>query len=285
MEIPGSISSEDWEKIPIKEKVDTWIRSVYPGSRSSPSSHSSGDPFIPKFPPHPKLGEIEWGRLPTRHEYKFAHRLWSLPNAALEYYDIETQQNYLEPRNRTEEFLTRNVYADLVDSKHQHYQQPFPPRELSNNFPNAHAPFDAEGWEYVSLDELAPAKLQVTAEGVSIAGRNKKARWLKQELLDELAKRNQPRDKKSTVNELKEELFAFQANHENDLNIQVGIYPRQGLDQWGIKKRGHVDSCADADYGDTGEDYLSPFRLYTWALHLSPYNPTYWVSRAYLFHQ
>lgn len=224
-------------------------------------------------------------RCPQYTNTKFTHRLWSLPNATLEYCDLETQQNHLETRNRTEEFLTRNVYADLVDGKHQHNRQQFSRRELSNNFPNAHAPFDAEGWEYEFLGELAPAKRQVTADDVSIAGRNKKARWLKQELLDELPNRNKPRDKKATINDLKDELFAFQAIHENDLNNQVGIYPRHGLDQWGIEQRGHVDSCADADYGDTSEDNLSPFRLYTWALHLSPFNPTYWVSRAYLFHQ
>jgi len=91
--------------------------------------------------------------------------------------------------------LTRNVYADLVDGKHQHYRQPFSRRELSKNFPNAHAPFDAEGWEYELLGELAPAKRQVTADDVSIAGRNKKARWLKQELLDELANRQAARQK------------------------------------------------------------------------------------------
>ncbi len=70
MEIPVSISSEDWEKIPIEEKVKKWIESTYPGSLSSTSARSSADPFIPKFPPHPKLGGIEWGPLPTIHEYK-----------------------------------------------------------------------------------------------------------------------------------------------------------------------------------------------------------------------
>ena len=251
--------------------------------------------------PRPVLNDFDWGPLPTKHDYKFAHRLWSLPNKTLEYHDYRTKERYRTPRRDSpEEFLVRNVYADLVDGKNAHYMGPWPAEELATRYPYAHAPPGeegaegeegverVEGWTYQQLGELAPIRRYPSVDEVLIAGRKKKGRWLKRELTDQLELRgfgSRWRDEKWTVPRCKEELYAYEATNGLVPDSSVDIFPRQELTEWGIEQRGHVDSCVDADYGSIGEDCLSPFRLYTWALHLSPYNPTYWVSRAYLFHQ
>lgn len=246
------------------------------------------DPFIPKKLPYTDLGGIDWGPLPTKHEYKLAHRLWSLPNSTLEYQDWGNRVNYPVQRDRTEEFLTRNVYADLIDSRSHSFERPCHPDELVIKFPVAHAPADAEGWTYEHLGDLAPARRHPAIDDVLVAGKNMKARWLKPELLAELQRRgfgNRPQGEKWTVKRCKEELFAYQASQTTVPDGQVNVFPRHELGHWGIEQRGHIDNCTDADNGESEEGYLSPFRLYTWALHLSPYNPAYWVFRAYLFHQ
>ena len=261
------------------------------GPLPAPSPHTEPDPpdpFIPKKLPYPDHGGIDWGPLPTKHEYKFAHRLWSLPNSTLEYQGWGNRVKYPVQRDRTEEFLTRNVYADLIDSRSQSFERTCHPDELAIKFPNAHAPAGTEGWTYEQLGDLAPARRPPAVDNVLIAGKNMKARWLKAELLTELQRRgfgNRPQDEKWTVKRCKQELFAYQANQATIPDSRVNIFPRHELGHWGIKQRGQIDNCADADNGESQEGYLSPFRLYTWALHLSPYNPAYWVSRAYLFHQ
>ena len=54
-----------------------------------------GNPFNLSFLlPRPVLDDFDWGSLPTKHDYKFAHRLWSLPNQMLEYYDYDTKARY-----------------------------------------------------------------------------------------------------------------------------------------------------------------------------------------------
>ena len=286
---PASGSTEVLDEVRIQRKIDEWMDGTMPNSTSEPSSRKSSDPLVSQFPPRPNdLGEIEWGRLPTKHEYQFAHRLWSLPNSTLEFVDGEKQENYPEERNRTEEFLTRNVYANLINGLPSHCERPCLPSQVGIEFHNPHAPLDAEGWTYDRLGELAPARRHPAIGEVLVAGKNAKAKWLKQDLKDQLAMRNfgnQPADEKWTVKRLKDELFAYQANLESISDGEVEIYPRHELREWGVEQRRPIDSCADTDYGITGADYLSPFRLYTWALHLSPFNPTYWVSRAYLFHQ
>ena len=281
------METEGSEGNAFQRRVDRYIDSNNPAPTSDPSLPPDTAQY-PLFPPHPEFDEIEWGPLPTKHQYKFAHRLWSLPNSTLEYFDYEEKENYPNTRDRPSEFLTRNVYADLMNSRHPQIEQPIPPDQLAQTFPNPQAPDGADGWTYEELGELAPARLHPTVNDVLVGGRNMKSRWLKQELLDELQRRNfgtRPQDERWTVKRCKDELFAHQAARETTRDSQTDIHPRHGLGEWGIPQRGHVDSCADTDRGGPAEDQLSPFRLYTWALHLSPYNPTYWVSRAYLFHQ
>ncbi|KAI9840669.1 MAG: hypothetical protein M1837_001393 [Sclerophora amabilis] len=59
----------------------------------------------------------------------------------------------------------------------------------------------------------------------------------------------------------------------------ASLLPRSDLSKWGIKRKDNFAIPYRA-----GPSY-SAFDLYTWAIHLSPYNPTYWISRAYLYYQ
>ena len=287
-------NAPDWENTPAEGDEPT--------PDPEPSLNDEYDAFnLSTILPRPLLNDFDWGPLPTKHDYKFAHRLWSLPNKTLEYYDYRTKERYGTPRrDSAEEFLVRNVYADLVEGKNAHYMGPWPAEELATRYPDAHAPPGeegseggegverVEGWTYQQLGELAPVRRYPAADEILIAGRKKKGRWLKRELTDQLELRgfgNRWRDENWTVARCKEELYAYEATKGLVPDSAVDIFPRQELTDWGVKQRRHVDSCVDADYGSVAEDCLSPFRLYTWALHLSPYNPTYWVSRAYLFHQ
>ena len=286
---PASGSTDIVDEGRLHQRIDNWVDETRTNSISEPSIRKSSDPFVPAFPPRPAdLGEIAWGPLPTKHEYKFAHRLWSLPNSTLEYLDSAREENYPVERDRPEEFLTRNVYADLINGVPSFYDRPCPLDRVATEFRNAHAPHNAEGWTYDQLGELAPARRHTAISDVLVAGKDMKSKWLKKDLQDQLEIRKfgrRPKDENWIVRRCKEELFTYQANQQTVSDGQATLYPRQELGEWGIEQRRPVDKCADADYGNTGADYLSPFRLYTWALHLSPYNPTYWVSRAYLFHQ
>ena len=183
------------------------------------------------------------------------------------------------------------MYTDLVDGKNSLFMGPWPAEELPTRYRQAQAPpgpLGAEGWTYQELGELAPVRRHPAVDEILIAGRKKNGRWLKRELTEQLELRNfdnRWRDEKWTVQRCKEELYAYEADRGTAPDNSVDIFPRQELTEWGIEQRGHVDDCVDGKYKSTSEHCLSPFRLYTWALHLSPYNPTYWVSRAYLFHQ
>ncbi|KAI9750601.1 MAG: hypothetical protein M4579_006397 [Chaenotheca gracillima] len=58
-----------------------------------------------------------------------------------------------------------------------------------------------------------------------------------------------------------------------------GLYKLPDLSKWGVKRE---------------DDYVIPYKpgpvytawdLYTWAIYLSPYNPVFWISRAYYYYQ
>lgn len=55
--------------------------------------------------------------------------------------------------------------------------------------------------------------------------------------------------------------------------------PRADLGDWGIRRQGQFILDVQSDYGLNALDCL------TWAILLGGYNPTYWVSRAYLFYE
>ena len=56
-------------------------------------------------------------------------------------------------------------------------------------------------------------------------------------------------------------------------------YKLVDLPQWGLHRKGQ--SLMSLRRGGI----LDPIAMYTWALELSPYNPSYWLSRAYLYYQ
>lgn len=77
------------------------------------------------------------------------------------------------------------------------------------------------------------------------------------------------------------EMFAHKIS-QHQLDSHVNLFQRQNLDSWGLVRRGRdIIRCQD----DLINARPNPFRLYTWALHLSPFNPAYWVSWAYMLYQ
>lgn len=65
----------------------------------------------------PLLDKIEWGPLLNKRGCEFAQLLQSIPDSRLERASAAAD-GYLDPRNYPAEFLTRNVYANLIERRY-----------------------------------------------------------------------------------------------------------------------------------------------------------------------
>ncbi|KAJ5825985.1 hypothetical protein N7474_003123 [Penicillium riverlandense] len=105
--------------------------------------------------------------------------------------------------------------------------------------------------------------------------------WTNPVLNAELRKRGLP-----VAKPMKEKLSAKDARKENQnclINDELArcysFQSQSDLSHWGIDRpeKYKVNPATDTD--------LTPLDMYTFAIHLSPYNPTYWLSRAYCHYQ
>lgn len=239
----------------------------------------SGNPFPSlAFPPGPEHIQQDWGPLPTKREYRKAHALWSRPNNML---DAPDDAPYSDARTEATEFLTRNVYAHLEARGFD-----LPPTEDEWE-PQAQFRFEAGDpalWTYEELGCTAPNRRNVPVDEMLISGkRNRYHLWTVELLRNELKARellNRAKKEKWLKQRMIDELFAYEQGRPDQDGVEGELCLRQSLGRWGIE-RGAQDITACQDQNGR----LSPLHLYTWALHLSPYNPTYWISRAYLFYQ
>lgn len=105
--------------------------------------------------------------------------------------------------------------------------------------------------------------------------------WTNPVLNAELRKRGLP-----VAKPMKEKLSAKDARRENQdrlINDELAkcysFQSQSDLSHWGINRpeKYRVHPATDRD--------MTPLDIYTFAIHLSPYNPSYWLSRAYCHYQ
>ncbi|MCJ1366531.1 hypothetical protein MMC16_005660 [Acarospora aff. strigata] len=233
----------------------------------------------PVWPPKPNLfDEVSWGDLPSTDDYRVAYRVWGLP-------DVNLAPNGVTQNNDPPSVLVRNVYDHILANR---FLRPPDGQAID---PNAQmnvgnvGSVGPQGWSYDQIyPDAAPRPAVLRKEDLEVDGHGWKADkpriwWNKGRLVEALRRRKLADAGK--VADLKDRLFEDERQkrqraqqHQSD-----GRLPRASLQGWGIERVRQF--ILKLERGTT----LSPLDMYTWAILLSPYNPTYWTSRAYLFYQ
>jgi hypothetical protein len=102
----------------------------------------------------------------------------------------------------------------------------------------------------------------------------------KAELVAEAESRGLVFPRNATVDTLKKKIHVDEKQKiEQRREDARNFLPLEDLSSWGIRR------STKYLLNLTGDAELSPLHIYTWAILLSPYNPAYWTSRAYLYYQ
>ncbi|EEP82905.1 predicted protein [Uncinocarpus reesii 1704] len=251
-------------------------------------------PPPPAFPERPDLfNEVEWGPFPTDQHIRLAYKLWYLQDGR-----VKTERLWrasdppLGPEDdHPDTCLARNVYESLMQSytlppnrQQQDIYAQYREREycVSGASDQELGSERAQGWSYLeifgspdrtNIDE-PPTKIEVSGLDIN------SSRWRKADLQHQLRIRRL--DTNGTVAELKERLYNYERKDMmlRAMDIDMGsLLPRQDLPEWGLPRQD------DFMLKISTQATFSPVEMYTWAILLSPYNPAYWTSRAYLHYQ
>lgn len=230
----------------------------------------------PKFPARPDLfDEVEWGPYVSTDDAKLAYRLWELPNAALGAEipispRFSAAGDYDGARNiRGMYALAHNVYEHLIE----HHTRP-PTKEESEQIwrdvTRGH-----ESWTLRTIFEPLP-ELRALKGPVLIQGHDVLTSpfWTVAKLREEL--RNLGLSESGRSAELRRRLYDYERESRG-----YPLLPRSNLSHWGVD-RAREDNFT---FKLSESRVLKPLDMYTWAIILSPYNPTYWLSRAYCHYQ
>ncbi|KAF3481773.1 SAP domain-containing protein [Arthroderma uncinatum] len=234
------------------------------------------DLAAPAYPNGPTLfNEVEWGPFPSDENIAKAYKVWSIPNNTLTASHPST--------DIPSACLARNVYESILSSSNLPIDKDKFVRQSSRDGEGR------RGWLYSEIFDSEPDSAQQaqndSAPNVLVQGHNPlidTKYWTKARLQPELRARGVPANDLVSVLRQRlydDELQKLQASTPNDED-KGSILPRQDLSEWGVKR-----SADDYMLKITSKRRLSPLDMYTWAISLSPYNPTYWTSRAYLYYQ
>lgn len=258
----------------------TLFPNIWPLAKSTPNPRLSAmaaqaRPAI--WPPKPSLyDEVSWGNLPSVDDYRLAYRVWSPPNANLAP-GSDTSDDDDSPS-----VLVRNVYDHIVPdrSKELSDEIAFDPNAQMNVAADGNGGF--QGWTYEQIFPNAPPpQAPLGKEDLVIDGhgyKHEKPRYWRR---DRLVRALEARGLLATgnVDVLRDRLFDYERVRQGQQQPSEGLLPRANLEDWGIRRTGQFIM----EIGREKE--FSPLDMYTWAILLSPYNPAYWTSRAYLFYQ
>ncbi|GFF33555.1 hypothetical protein IFM46972_03930 [Aspergillus udagawae] len=227
----------------------------------------------PEFPPRPdEFQKIDWAPYVELKDAKLARILWDRPTQKLrQYLDSLGQHPFPRPPDDDDtrpmqhtEGLALEVYELLL---------------LEHMYPIAESEWQAK-WTQMGMDQAKwrlddilkdwghmPNTGPILIQGKDVmTSRQLTVATLKQELRD----RNQVQTGTSQV--LRQRLYDYERK-------SLALFSRSDLGHWKIstgKPRG---------WRIYPGDELNPLDMHTWAIKLSPYNPTYWVSRAYCHYQ
>ncbi|KAJ5729272.1 uncharacterized protein N7483_003780 [Penicillium malachiteum] len=206
--------------------------------------------------------EVPLGPYVSSADAKLAYKVWSLPDQALgEAWKGKEDRPYCEdPTDSVTHALSHNVYEHLMTN---------PLLPISRE--DASGSFEADGlnrdWNAsLIIDEFRDSLLQESSiRDISL--------WSKKAIRKLL----KSRDLTVSGDEHQDDLI--KRAQQDELEKHCGIVPLSDLEHWSIKR---PQKYAVQPYGN---EHMSTLSMYTFAIHLSPYNPTYWVSRAYCHYQ
>ena len=227
--------------------------------------------------PRPKLyDEVEWGNFPSCQDYEQAYKAWSLPYETLRPYDDHMSAQ--EQRDLDSPLEVMVAYIHHFFRTYHRFEVPLP-RMDSQRPPESESGAVRPGWKAADFLTLVSAQ-PVDRESLRINGKKPRA-LLKAAIVEELQARGLPTDglKLVLAARLEDDMLARMNSLQPASDHCKDIYPRNALRHWGLN---HSDQYLITFSNDS---YYSPTAIYTMAIHLSPYNPAYWVARAFLFYQ
>ncbi|OXV05754.1 hypothetical protein Egran_06478 [Elaphomyces granulatus] len=235
----------------------------------------------PDYPDRPDLfDEVKWGPYTPEDDIQLAYYVWSLQDAVLGEEQLNNPVHpFPRPDTETEEshkdthILAQNVYESLNS-------RPLTHEEWTDNAQiKMEVTYDgmtvAKAWSY---EDIFGDKSPISDNGViEIDGHDvlKARHWTIKRLQEQLE--NRGLDKRGKSAELRRRLHDDE--HQRRHMDNGSLLPRSDLSAWGFPRKD------DYMLKLTQSGLLTPLDMYTWAILLSPYNPTYWVSRSYLFYQ
>ena len=230
----------------------------------------------PVFPPRPDLfDEVEWAPFVTPGDAKLARRLWDLPNSILGN-AIAADGPFPRPNTEAEaeaqdmHALANNVYEHLM----QNHLRPPSEEEWEKQWRDMM--LSDRTWSMQTI--FAPIKelLSQGSDGpILVNGQDVLTApwWTMPRLREELRNRGLSESGRSI--DLRRRLY------DNEREIRgYSHLPRSDLSYWGLSR---TDNNFTFRLSET--DVLRPLDMYTWAILISPYNPAYWLSRAYCHYQ
>lgn len=228
----------------------------------------------PEFPPRPDLfDEVQWGPFVTPEDAKLAHRLWDLPNTVLGNAILD---NGIFRRPNTEEEKEGQELHALVNNVYEHLMQNHlkPPSEAEWERKWRETMHDRTWTTQEIFAPLQDLRTQGPERPILIQGYDVLTSpwWTLARLRQELLGRGLDHSGRST--ELRRRLYDDERQYRG-----YALLPRSNLSYWGVNRE---DNFTIKILGTTT---LKPLDMYTWAIMLNPYNPAYWVSRAYCHYQ
>ncbi|KAJ5817538.1 Tetratricopeptide-like helical [Penicillium robsamsonii] len=214
----------------------------------------------PSFPKRPDI----FNRAPlapalTEDNAFLARRFWQQPDESLERaWKAHANRPYTRAPDDEESVmhaLAHNVYEHLMSN---------PLLPISRE--NARARFTEEGLDetYNGVQGLDAMKQKVFVHGLNVRDPDL---WTKDALTEELTSRGLSTNGRKT--DLQRRLWEYECDE------RFGVSKQSNLSHWGIHRepRPVMSPATRTD--------MSALEMYTAAIKLSPYNPTYWNSRAY----
>lgn len=231
------------------------------------------------FPDRPDLfKEVEWGSLPGQKDTQKAYKLWSTQDSCLGDENIRLRSypraKSTEHLNNPRTCLARNVYENILHSDLFPSPQPVKENAQYRYIPQTDRYEPLRYWQIFHLNNPSrDASPELPSSPILINGYNVLTDrfWTKKRLQAQLRSRNL--DPNGLVRDLRQRL------HDSEQLSRENLLPREDLSHWGISRNN------DFTIRISAEAELKPMDIYTWAIILSPYNPTYWTSRAYLHYE
>lgn len=244
----------------------------------------------PDFPYRPDLfDEVEWGPFPSAKDVQLAYKLWSLQDAVLGKSITIHIEDHPYPNAEAPSVKAHKGYSCLAHNVYEHLMQK-PGLPLSDDEWDEDAQMRLvkdgsieylDDWSFKDIFGVDP-EVELDPQKIMLGGHKVMSRyWTVLKTKDELKKRGVAIPKNAKVAELHSLLAQdeIEKRTRNTDNTLLGLLPREDQSRWGIPRKN--DFMLDT----SGRSNLRPLDMYTWAILLSPYNPTYWVSRAYLYYQ